>query len=488
MAQALVLFAVNPFLVSGLGDYLYGIWQVLWRFFGYMWAATGRAGQALKCSIANRQHSTDYEENRRLVGSTLIIWLLSLPLLFTLGALLIWLLPARLEVPLELLGIVRLTIALLVANAILMSLADIPRAILYGENLGYKRLGLTSAVLISGGGLIIVAVHLEMGILGVAGAKVLTTILTGTLFLQLIRANIHWLGILKPSLDNVRNFFALSGWFMLWKFVTQFMMTGDIIVLGIFDSPESVTTYSLTKYIPDTLTQLVAIVVFSITPGLGGIIGSQQLEKAIKVRNEIMAFTWLLTTALGATILIWNKSFVQLWVGLKYDAGPIPTLMVILMLTQLAFILNDANIIDITLRVRSKVLLGCLAAILSLISAGLLVSYFQAGIIGLCIGFIISRLILSLGYPWIVGRFLGVSFFAQIKSTVRPVLISLLILAISLHLRNVLSVGNWVGLLLLGPVTGIGILFIAFYAGLSGNQQKRLWKRAKKITNLVRSN
>ncbi|MBE9067126.1 hypothetical protein IQ260_10710 [Leptolyngbya cf. ectocarpi LEGE 11479] len=488
MARALVLFVVHPFLVAGLGDYLYGIWQVLWRFFGYMWAATGRAGQALKCSIANHQNSTEYEEKRRLVGSTLVIWLLFLPLLLTLGGLLLWLLPAQLEVPPELLGLVRLTIALLVANAVLMSLADIPRAILYGENLGYKRLGWSAAVLVSGGGLICLAVHLEMGILGVAGTKVLTTILTGAVFLQLIRRNISWVGILKPSLDNVRNFFGLSGWFMIWKFVTQFMMTGDIIVLGICDSPEAVTTDSLTKYIPDTLTQLVAIVVFSITPGLGGIIGSRQLEKAAKVRNEIMAFTWLLTTTLGATILIWNKSFVQLWVGPKYDAGSIPTLMIVVMLTQLAFILNDANIIDITLRVKSKVLLGALAATLSMISAGLLLSYFQAGIIGLCIGFIISRLILSIGYPWIVGRFLGVSFSSQIKSVLRPAVISVLILTIGWQLRDVLAASNWLGLILFGGITGVSVLLVAFYAGLSVNQQRHLWKRAKRIANLLRGN
>ena len=60
------------------------------------------------------------------------------------------------------------------------------------------------------------------------------------------------------------------------------MMASDVVLLGVLDSVELVTTYSLTKYAPETLIMFVGIMVFGITPGLGGIIGSGNLQKAVQ--------------------------------------------------------------------------------------------------------------------------------------------------------------------------------------------------------------
>ena len=152
----------------------------------------------------------------------------------------------------------------------------------------------------------------------------------------------------------------------------QLMMAGDVLMLGIFDSVALVAAYSLTKYVPDALIRLVAIVVFGIAPGLGGIIGAGKLPKAARVRGEIMLFTWLFATVAGATILLWNQDFVGLWVGTAYDTGPLATLLIVVMVTQLTLIRNDANIIDLTLNIRRKVLLGVLSVALSLALAALL--------------------------------------------------------------------------------------------------------------------
>src|SRR5262245_35778244 len=46
-------FLVTPFLVSGLGDILYGVWRTLGNLTGYISAASGRPSQALKFTIAS---------------------------------------------------------------------------------------------------------------------------------------------------------------------------------------------------------------------------------------------------------------------------------------------------------------------------------------------------------------------------------------------------------------------------------------------------
>ena len=54
-------------------------------FDGYLTPGSGRPTYALKWTLVNQQASDDYEQKRRYIGSTLIIWLLFLPVLLVLG-------------------------------------------------------------------------------------------------------------------------------------------------------------------------------------------------------------------------------------------------------------------------------------------------------------------------------------------------------------------------------------------------------------------
>lgn len=494
-ARVAVEFIITPLLVAGLGNFLYGLWRILWRLNGYMDAAGGRSAQALKWIVAQDQSLTNYEEKRRYIGATVVVWFLFLPLLLMFGGLLVWLAPIFLKVPKEFLWSTQLTIGLLALNVILMGLVDIPRAVLQGENMGYKRIGLSTFLVLAGGGLTALAIHLNLGLTGVATATVVATLLTGLMFLLVVGKHVPWFGIAKPSRKTIRWLSGLSGWFVIWKVVSQLMLAGDVLILGIFDSVALVSIYTLTKYVPETLIRLVGTVVFNISPGLGGIIGAGNLDKATSVRNEIMAFTWLLLTVAGAVILLWNPLFVQLWVGKSYFAGLIPSLLIIVWVAQVALLRNDANIIDLTLDIKSKVLVGVLAEILAFSLAALLVGHYKMGIIGVSVGCIAGHLIITLVYPWLVGRFLGISFYFQLKSALRPLLITafifMLMIGASHYKDTFISIEKshtWPGLIAGAATTSAIVSVLAFYGGLAKNQRVNLLKRVKLVTKRSRPN
>ena len=175
-------FIITPFLVAGLGDVVYGIWRTLGGLIGYLSAATGRPSQALKFTIANMQGSTDYDEKRRNVASAILVWFLFLPLLIVLGGVLVWFAPIWInDIPVGLYWIVRLTAGLLVVQMILTTLTYLPQSVLEGENLGYKRIGLSAALVFVGAGLMILALRLNSGLVGVAMASLATALLSGLL-------------------------------------------------------------------------------------------------------------------------------------------------------------------------------------------------------------------------------------------------------------------------------------------------------------------
>ena len=85
-----------------------------------------------------------------------------------LGGLLAWFAPSWLDAPNEFFWSMRLTAGILVAGLVTTSLVEIPRSVLEGENLGYKRMGLSAILVFVGGGFTWLALYLDTGIVGVA--------------------------------------------------------------------------------------------------------------------------------------------------------------------------------------------------------------------------------------------------------------------------------------------------------------------------------
>ncbi len=486
-ARLLVGFLTTPLLVAGLGDFYFGVWRMLLSLVGYVSPASGRPTQALKMVLANQQSSTDYDKKRRYVGSALAVWAMFLPLMLVLGGLLTWFAPRWVKSPAGYFGHVRFAAALLVANLAVATLVALPQSVLEGENRAYKRMGLSALLTLLGGGIIWLVLHLKMGIVGVAGATLATTLMTGLFFLQVARTYAPWFGIAMPDFQAARQFLNLSWWFLAWNLIMNLMMASDIVVLGFLDSVQAVTDYSLCKYAPETLVSLVAIMAFGIAPGLGGIIGAGSLQKAARVREEIMSLTWLTVTILGFTVLLWNRSFLRMWVGAGHYVGTLPSLLIIVVVMQFVLIRNDGNFIDLTLRLRDKVLMGGLSVTISLIAAALLVGYFRLGIVGLSAGLILGRSILTFGYPMLVGRHLRISLWSQVRGALRPFLVTSLLFALASVLDSYSFSGmtgfgrGWFGLALSVGITTVSSACLAFYLGLSPLQRSNLLQRVSYV-------
>lgn len=480
-ARVVVGLILNPVLVSRLGDLAFGVYQVLVRLIGFATPAGGRPSQALKWTIAHEQHSTLYEEKRRQVGSAVLVWLLFLPILAVAGGVLAWFAPLLVDAPSSLHLTIRIAAGLLVVDLIATNLLTIPQSVVQGENRGYKRMGFTTLVIFLGGGLTAGAALLGTGLVGVAAAAVATTLLTGVVFWWVARSYVPWFGMSRPAVGALWSFLRLSGWFLLWNLVMQLMRGSDVVVLGIAGSAELVTVYTLSRYVPEAIFGAVAIVISAIMPGLGGLIGAQHTERAINVRTESMSVTWLIATASGAVFLLWQESFLGLWVGEAYYPGRLVTFLIVVMTLQFAFIRNDSSIIDLTLKLRGKVLLGFLSAGLSIGIAVVLMRTWDMPIAGLALGFIAGRSILTVAYPWLVCDYLGISPYGQLRGAVRPILVCTALFSVTVLLAPFVHVSSWISLLSLAGVSLVGFSAVSFKLGLSPRQRRRVSSRLRQV-------
>lgn len=481
VARIVIQLLLAPLLLRYLGAAGFGIWQVLQRLIGHATPASGRPGEALKWVVAQRQSSNDQEAKRRQVGTAIAVWVLFLPLVGVVGGVLAWVSPALVHADADQVSEVRLAAAVLVLNLIVLGLAAVPQSVLQGENLGYRRLGLSTFILFVGALLTVGALWIGWGLVGVAAATCVATALSGVTYLRIVRSQISWWGVARPSPGVVRSFLGISSWFLLWNLVMQAIKGSDVIVLGAVGGMALVTTYALTSYVPQAVSDVVFMVISATMPGLGGLVGAGELRRAARVRAETLVLAWLVAVSAGAVVIVWLPSFLALWVGSKYDAGTTTTVLICVMVLQLALIRVDSNVIDLTLRIRSKVLLGLLSVLVSCGLAVLLVGVAGFGLPGLVIGFMVGRLPLSVAYPVLVGRLLHLPDTMSVRAVWRPALTSAGMFAAATWLSEYISVDGWLPLIGLGLLCTIVALTATYVAGLSGPQRRRVRIRALRV-------
>lgn len=484
--RLLVTFVVNPLIVVSLGPSLFGVWQVLRRTMTRLAFGNDRSGQALKWVVASDQVNEDFEAKRRYVSSALVVWCVFLPL-GALGAVFAWYLPVWLDLPAELFSPVRLAALLLCANVLINRLANIPEVVLEGENLAYKRVGLTVTVVLLGGVLSVVALQMSWGLVGLTLAVLITTVVHGVVLLKIVTDHVPWFGLARPSMQEVVSFAKLSCGFVLSRVVLKLLKSGDLIVLGVLTTTELVARYSLTAYGLDVARYLSILIIGATSPGLGKLVGGKDWARVRRVRSELMSITWVIVIAGAGTALLWSHAFVTLWVGEENYAGLATAALLAAMQVQWVLIRNDANIINMTLNLRLKNLVAIGATTLALGLSWIFVRVWDMGIPGLCLGFLIGRAVLTLSYPGIVGSVVGLTYGSQIRSAIRPLLTSCAVLMIcSLGATSGLG-ESWLTLVPLVAASAPIVATVSFFAGLTHAQREVVIERFEKVRPLVYS-
>jgi O-antigen/teichoic acid export membrane protein len=478
-AKLAVGLIVIPIVVGGLGRAMFGVWEMLGRLMGYLESSDGRPTQALRLVISNLQAQPDQAAKRRWIGGALAVWACFLPLWIATGTLLIWMAPTITKVAPPLHSIVRVTCAVMMVGVLLGGLASLPESVLRGMNLGYKRMGLQAGLSFLGGALLALAVYLGMGLVGVAVASVALTGLTGLCFLSLVRRQVPWFGIDRPRRVEVGTLLQMSLWIAAGDAVAKLLLASDVIVLGMVLSPTTVTIYVLTGYAALLSVNLHSLAADAVIPGLAGIIGEKSYTRAALLRRELLAVTVLFVAAAGSTILLWNRSFVHLWVGSENYAGPWTNLLMVLIAAQTAFIRCDAYIIDAALQPGRRVRVSTIAAVVAVVLSIVLTRY--AGMMGLCLGILIGRATQTVWFPILVRDCLNQASELSPRWLVRPLLATSLIFASSAYLGQHVLLGHWVPWAMVVALTVVVVLATMLRFGLPADMRASVLARVDEL-------
>src|SRR5256885_10930449 len=114
-----------------------------------------------------------------------------------------------------------------------------------------------------------------------------------------------------------------------------------------------------------------------------------------------MHLTWLFVTAVGCTILLWNRSFLTLWVGPENYAGFWTNLLVVIATAQTALVRTDAYVLDATLQPRLRVWVAAVAGV-AIVGVSIALTP-SLGIVGVCLGVLAGRPVPTIADPPLLG-------------------------------------------------------------------------------------
>jgi len=471
-------FVVTPFLVSGLGSTLFGIWQILGQFTAYTNLADIRATQVLKWAVARDRETVSEDVLRQYVTASFIIVLFMLPLVLIAGSFIAWYAPMITKAGEEYTNIVRFTCLLLVLAIVIDKVADTFDSVLRGMNLGFKLMGIFPLIMVAAGGLKIMVIVLGFGLIGIAVVQVIVSLIIGTILYIIVKKSVPWFGFGKVNLNRVKSFLKTSGWFIGWTGAKILLTNSDKILLGYIAGPIMVTQYVITKYLANTVQGLITNIIHGVIPGLGKLYGNGAYERLFKAREHMMLITWIFAVSIGTLVLVFNESFLIIWIGEGKFAGGLSNILIVIMITQYMFIQNDAAIIQITLDLKQQVYFSLTAAMVSIGLSMLLIERY--GIAGLCIAIISGRFIATISYPWIVYAKTNKKFSTK-SIPYRLIFSTLIIWGGAYSLSKVISIHSW--LMLIGSVFILFpfVIVLLYFTSFSKRQRNEISNYAYKI-------
>lgn len=464
-ANRLTGLFVNPFVIAGLGTTFFGIWQMLGQFTGYVNIADTRASQVLKWTVAQKKDVATAEELRSEAGAAFAVMLLVMPVVLIAGSIIAWYSPYITHADKTHYTLIRITCVLLIFSVLVFRIFELFEAILRGMNLTFKRMGMRAGVVVIGGGLKVLALIWGFGLTGLAFVHLIETIAIGLSFYWVVKRHVDWFGVNKPTRANIWRFGKLSAWYLADSGANMVNTNSDKLLLGIISGPVAVAYYTLTKFIPAALQGLINRLILGIMPGVGKLIGLKDFDKVNHVRKNINRLSLLLTTAFGTTVILFNQSFLNAWVGKEHFAGHTVNALIMVMTIQDTFVRNDACVISATLDIKKKVFLTLIAGAL-FAGFGTLLTY-KMGITGLCLSMMISRLFLFFGQRRVLTSLIKAEKQKTSLSSLRPFITTIVMLGAAAWLATNTGSVKIYQLIVLAPVAFGLSLITYFFLGLN---------------------
>lgn len=436
---------------------------MLLQTIGYYAMSDLRGTATLRFLLGLKQHDNDWDAKKRLIGSMLILWALTLPLAILVGLVLIGLAPQIIRVSDVNIAALRIALAVLLVNSLLDRILTIPMQILRAQNMDYAGMGINTLTVMTGSLLSGLVIWLGWGLSGLAVATMFNVLLVSAGRFWVARKALPWIAIKLPNREELVHFLRTSGWLFLSGVAGLLVYSSDALIVGIVLGPSISAIYVATGMVMRMIGEPLYQIVSSGNAGLVGLCGQKDWERVAKVRDEMYFLLFFFMTILGTGVIALNKAFLSLWLGADFYGGNLLTITLVLALVLLYISRIDLVITDAMLYLREKTWIYFIAGLAVAIAGPVLSNSF--GPAGMAISVAIGNLILVTSCWILIHRNLGKLNITLLGKLIRPVGIMVIFFTLASIAQSKIDSLDW-GMFFaisvtIGLLTVLGTWFLA---------------------------
>lgn len=433
--MAVAGFIVNPILLAAFGPVMFGVWKSLQKFLDFASVADGQASQALKWVVATRTTFGD-EERRRDIGAAIAVWLRWLPVTTLVAAAVTLAMPYLIRgIPHDMREVAYTTAAVLAANTVLAGLLSIPHSVLVGVNQGYKTMLVTTVAIVVSNVAMVTAAASGAALWWLAVIVLVSAVGNAAVTLAVARRAVGWWGVASPTRADTRRVLGYSTWTLGWVAVDKLFLACELIVISITAGALWVAGYTLTTYVTQFVLAIAMVTATGFIPQLGALLGADRLAEAAATAKALRHLV-LAVIVLGCSpVLAFNGAIVTLWVGHDQYLGTTLNIALVILAVQFALIRMDGQILDVTMRIGPKVIIGFVSSAGG-IAAGAVAYTMTHDLVTTLIVVICLRLLSNVAFPVLVARAIPGSGLPR-----RPLLMAAALLGLSLLLAPMIEDG-----------------------------------------------
>jgi hypothetical protein len=341
-ANILLIIVLTPFLFAGLGERLFGIYQLTQRIAQFGGVSSLGASTYLKIRLAEMYADEDTTERRKAIGECVLQWALLLPLLALWTVLIFELISGRAAVS----GSQEFAIITLILLTPLVQLLSIGQIALFTHHLGYIGVPLGTAINIGASAAAAAAAYVGYGLEGVAFALAAGTLLNGVISLALARQLLPWFGVAWPTLREFRKSFGRSIGASVASLVYLGLQQLEALIFGIGAGPVILARLVLTVIGVQCLDMLVRSFIGTGTYAIAPLVRDRESRRISALRREAHGNIIVLFAIAAPVIIGLTPVVIPLWIR---DAALLsPWIAAAIVLTAMFRLLAqfDAGLLD----------------------------------------------------------------------------------------------------------------------------------------------
>jgi O-antigen/teichoic acid export membrane protein len=476
LATIVVALFLMPFVVSSLGDRMYGFWTLASAFIGYYGLLDFGLSSAVGRFIAGAIGSGDKEECNRITSNSFFIFsclglvVLIITLVLSLLAFLFFTDP-------EEVSLFRKVILVLGVNVAINFPIKVCKGIV-GAQLQFEVMALIRFISLALRTALFVIVLLKgYKILALAVVTLISCIPEYVLYAYYAKKYLPDFKIKMSdcNLGTVKSLFSYSSHAFIIRIADEMRFNIDAFVISAYIGLSAVTHYRVASTLVQHFITLILTIMGVLLPFFSRLDGEKNNEKIKETLLFSTRISVIITSFVGFGLIAWGQPFIERWMGPGYlDAYPCLVLLVI----GCVFDLWQAPTVSLLYGIakhRFYSLYNSLEAVCNLVLSLLLVKRY--GILGIAIGTFIPMAVMKLLIqPVYACRVTGIAYWDYVKKISRTIFIVSIALLFPIFMTDRLARPDYLNLMGVGILSMVAFLLVLWKLEFNPEEKSTMMK------------